>query len=229
MQSIPGSAPIQTPRSPGYVEAVSDDHGPSQMAARPTGSTTGRTAGRRDYVEALVLTVVLVGFVVVSVAAYFAMPVAQVEVASVWLPVLLIVLALALMIGLYVVTLRGLRNARHPMWRAATLAAVLSVVFVLGFAYVYLAMQTRSPGEVPGISTHLDALYFSVALIATVGFGDIAPTGQAARAVATVQMVFGLVFIGFLVRTAIQAGRQERQRRDEDHASKARWHEIGQE
>ena len=37
-------------------------------------------------------------------------------------------------------------------------------------------------------------------VVTTVGFGDITPVGQAARAIVTVQMIFDLLFLGVAVR-----------------------------
>jgi voltage-gated potassium channel len=80
---------------------------------------------------------------------------------------------------------------------AAKAMGMLSVltVGVLFFARAdyLLALQ---PGQFAELHTKIDALYFAVSTLATVGFGDIHATGQAARAAVTVQMVFNLVFIG---------------------------------
>ena len=50
------------------------------------------------------------------------------------------------------------------------------------------------------LRTKTDALYFTVTTLATVGFGDVHPTGQVARAIVTAQIVFNLVFLGSLAR-----------------------------
>lgn len=78
--------------------------------------------------------------------------------------------------------------------KAMGMLCVLTVA-VLFFARVdyLLALQ---PGEFAELHTKIDALYFTVSTLATVGFGDVHATGQAARAAVTVQMVFNLVFIG---------------------------------
>jgi voltage-gated potassium channel len=159
---------------------------------------------------------VLAGFVVAATAAYFAMPVGALQLTNMWEALGLVLLALTLLGGLYVRGLLRLRTRRHPLWRAAALVVVLVVTVVLGFAYGYLALQARSPGELSGLSTHMDALYFTVTMIATVGFGDIAPTGQVARAVATTQMIANLVILGFVVRTALDVGRREQERRGQN-------------
>jgi hypothetical protein len=78
-----------------------------------------------------------------------------------------------------------------------TLANV--VVFVaIFFAGTYLFLSHQH-NQVAGIKTHTDALYFSMTVLSTVGFGDIHATGQAARLIVTTQMLFDLVFVTSLV------------------------------
>jgi voltage-gated potassium channel len=60
--------------------------------------------------------------------------------------------------------------------------------------------------------TRTDALYFTVTVFTTVGFGDIVATTQLARLVVTVQMILDLVVLGLGVRVflgAVQRGRQQ--------------------
>lgn len=152
-------------------------------------------------------------FVVAAVAAYFAMPPKDLDVDSVWHAVLLLALAVVLLVLLYVVSLRRIGRSRYPMLRALLIITVFFVTYVLLMAYVYLSLESRFPGQVPGVSTHVDALYFTVTVLTTVGFGDIAPVGQAAKAVVTTQMVFTVVVLGALLRSAATVGRQEKERR----------------
>ena len=57
---------------------------------------------------------------------------------------------------------------------------------------------------------HTGALYFAVTVFSTVGFGDITPKGDLARAVVSMQMILDLVVIGAVVKllsTAATGGR----------------------
>lgn len=72
-------------------------------------------------------------------------------------------------------------------------AAIVSVLVV--FAYAFFALETHRPGQLDGLVTRLDALYFSATTMLTVGYGDVHATGQAARALVLVQMVFDVVFV----------------------------------
>ncbi|MFD7546327.1 potassium channel family protein [Streptomyces sp. NPDC059578] len=82
------------------------------------------------------------------------------------------------------------REGTHP----AFAILVLMCVTVLVFAVAYLALA-RDPGEFEGLYTRVDALYFTVVTLATVGFGDITAHGQSARVVVILQIVYTFVFL----------------------------------
>ncbi|MFS4109837.1 potassium channel family protein [Streptomyces sp. PD-S100-1] len=71
---------------------------------------------------------------------------------------------------------------------------VLMVLSVLVFASCYYALS-HQPGELTGLRTRIDALYFTLVTLATVGYGDITPHGQAARVVTILQIVYTFVFL----------------------------------
>lgn len=59
-------------------------------------------------------------------------------------------------------------------------------------------LATNVEGELVGIATRIDALYFSTVTMTTVGYGEIHATGQVARALVTMQLVFDVAFLGVL-------------------------------
>ncbi|MFZ4584933.1 MAG: potassium channel family protein [Acidimicrobiia bacterium] len=81
-------------------------------------------------------------------------------------------------------------------WQATGLETLVLAILITAvlFASLYFALASY-PGQIEGIQTKIDALYFSVTTLATVGYGDIHPAGQVTRVVATFQMLFDLVFI----------------------------------
>ncbi len=160
--------------------------------------------------------VVLTAYVGVLLAAYFSLPPAEVTFGDLLPTALLVLLAIGILLGGYVRGLRSITRARYPLLRSFSMLTVVLGAFIVVFSYVYLSMATRNPESLPGLQTHLDGLYFTVTMLSTVGFGDISPTSQPARAVATAQMMFNLVFLGFLLRTGVSVGRMERQRRTQD-------------
>jgi voltage-gated potassium channel len=81
------------------------------------------------------------------------------------------------------------------------LLELVAVVFALGF---YL-LEVTTPGQVDGLQTRTDALYFTLSTITTIGFGDVHAVGQLARVMVIVQMVFDVVFVAAVV--AVLSGR----------------------
>jgi voltage-gated potassium channel len=76
---------------------------------------------------------------------------------------------------------------------------VVWFVFALGF----YSLDLRRPDEVAGLKTRLDALYFVISTMLTVGYGDIHAAGQLARGLVVVELVFDVAFVatsGALVR-----------------------------
>jgi voltage-gated potassium channel len=67
------------------------------------------------------------------------------------------------------------------------------------FASGYLLLARSADGQLVGVHTKTDALYFTISTLATVGFGDVHPSGQLARSLVTIQIVFDLVFVAALV------------------------------
>jgi voltage-gated potassium channel len=96
------------------------------------------------------------------------------------------------------------------------LPAVLALT-VLVFAGIDAAIA-ESPGQFTGLASKLDAVYFAMATLTTVGFGDIHADGAQARAFVTVQMAYNVVILS----AAIAAGTARAQRRaDARHARRA--------
>jgi voltage-gated potassium channel len=91
------------------------------------------------------------------------------------------------------------------LWQAGEQArirglALLLTVSVLFFSYADESVA-RLPGQFASLTNKTDAAYFNISTLATVGFGDVHPTGQLARAAVTLQIVFNLIFLGAAVST----------------------------
>jgi hypothetical protein len=67
------------------------------------------------------------------------------------------------------------------------------------FAYGYYLLEKTRPGEVSGLQTRTDSLYFTVVTMTTIGYGDIHAAGQVARVLVIVQAAFNVIFVGALV------------------------------
>ena len=104
---------------------------------------------------------------------------------------------IASLLGLAVVgavIIRHLRRGDDPVGRLFLLLMVAVAVIALSFHAVSMI-----PGQFEGLETRTDALYFTVVTLATIGYGDIHPVGQTARALVVVAMGFHVVFLTFLV------------------------------
>ena len=81
---------------------------------------------------------------------------------------------------------------------------------------IYLGLASRS-GQFDELHTRIDALYFTMSTIATVGFGDVHATGQVARVVVTIQIFLDLIFVGLVARIILPTlARQRAQKREQE-------------
>ncbi len=129
--------------------------------------------------------------------------------------------AVRLLIGLLVVAgvvvwgVRTIAGARYPGVRAAGALALILPFFLLLFASTYFVMERASAASFTQPLTRTDALYFTVTVFSTVGFGDITAKSEAARIVLIVQMLADLAFLGAGVRVLLGAVSRGRERRSE--------------
>jgi voltage-gated potassium channel len=101
---------------------------------------------------------------------------------------------------------------------------LLLEIVVVAFATAYFMIAESTSDQIVGIETRLDSLYFTLVTMATVGYGDIHATGQAARGLVTVQIVFNLVFVGALgslLTNRMREAAVARQRPDSDDTDKS--------
>ena len=145
----------------------------------------------------------------VLVALYSLLPLDQPvgEATIAWL--LAGLLAFAVVVVLQV---RSILQSRYPAMRAVEALGAAVPLFVLVFASTYLLLASTRPQAFTEPLSHTDALYFTMTVFSTVGFGDIAPRSDAARLIVTVQMVGNLVVFGALARVVVGAVRMGRQR-----------------
>ncbi|MEV6108982.1 potassium channel family protein [Streptomyces sp. NPDC051940] len=78
--------------------------------------------------------------------------------------------------------------------RPAVVIPLLMAATVLTFAASYVELA-RHKGEFEGLNTRVDAIYFTVVTLATVGYGDIVPRGQAGKLVVLLQILYTFVFL----------------------------------
>jgi Ion channel len=69
-------------------------------------------------------------------------------------------------------------------------------LYLLLFASTYFLMERASAANFTQSLTRTDALYFSVTVFTTVGFGDIAARSETARVLLIIQMLADLALLG---------------------------------
>jgi hypothetical protein len=106
-----------------------------------------------------------------------------------------LVAVLALLVGAAVVMIRQLRLSAFD-WDRGIDGLVLAVeVMTVAFALIFYLIALQDPGQVVGLHTRVDSLYFTASTMLTVGYGDIHAEGQLARTLVLIQMVFDVIFI----------------------------------
>jgi voltage-gated potassium channel len=73
---------------------------------------------------------------------------------------------------------------------------------------VYLSNSVGDPAVFTHPLDHTTALYFTVTVFATVGFGDIVAASNAMKLLVTVQMLLNLVVFGLVIRVLTSAAQR---------------------
>jgi len=176
-------------------------------------------AVRRLVVRSLLISVALV-------VLYYRLPMTGALDAS---GTALLVVGLVVLVVLIVWQVRAILRSPYPGLRAIEALAGVIPLFLLLFAAAYVLLANAQPQAFTEPLTKTSALYFTVTVFATVGFGDIVPKSDAARVVTTVQMLGDLVVLGLVVRVILGAARVGRHQRsaDPDTAEPSTRHEPG--
>lgn len=126
--------------------------------------------------------------------------------------ILKLLLGLLLIGALLAWNVREILRSPFPGARAVGALLLAIPLFLTLFATSYYLMGDAEPSAFSEPLTRLDALYFTVTTFATVGFGDITAVSESARAIATGQMVVGLVLVGLIARVLLGAVEHSRNR-----------------
>lgn len=153
------------------------------------------------------LTVLIVGISTLEVSTS--------EIAGVLTWVIMGTIAIWLVLAaLYVrYQLRKVRVSPFPLIRGIEALTVGTVIFVTVFTKAYYTLSVNNPNAFTEPLSYFDAYYFTITVLATVGFGDIAPVTVTARAVAMLQMILDLGLLAVGVRVVITEVRRARDRR----------------
>jgi ion channel len=150
------------------------------------------------------------GSTAVLVVIYYLLPLDN---SALWFAAMMLVIGLAALIGLVAFQVHAISGSRYPALRALEALAVTVPLFLLLFASTYMVLAAILAHSFSQPLNHTDALYFTVTVFATVGFGDITATAAVARLVVTGQMIIDLVILGLGARVILGAVSRGRQRR----------------
>jgi voltage-gated potassium channel len=142
------------------------------------------------------------GSTVVLIAIYYLLPLDR---TSTGVAISMLAAGLLALTGLITFQVRSIIKAEYPALRGVGALATSAPLFLLLFAATYFVLGTISASNFSEPMTRTDALYFTVTVFATVGFGDITAKTEVARALVTGQMVAGIVVVGIGARLIVDA------------------------
>jgi hypothetical protein len=136
--------------------------------------------------------------------AYFALPIGR---ESGLRAVLRLGLDIALIGAVLAWQVKRISVAELPELRAVEALGIIIAVFLVAFSAIYLSLSHETPGTFTQTLDHARALYFTITVFSTVGFGDITPRTDASRLIVSAQMLLDLAIIGVVVRLLFNAAK----------------------
>ncbi len=153
----------------------------------------------------MVRTTLIVVFAwVLLIGVYFLVPAGRDSIADDVLRLVIGVSFVALVIGWQA---SHIVKAEIPELRAAQSLGVVLPLFLVVFSSIYLSLSDSSRLAFSQALDHISALYFTITVFSTVGFGDIVPRTDSCRILVSIQMLLDLVIIGAVVRILINAAK----------------------
>lgn len=99
-------------------------------------------------------------------------------------------------------------------WQAQAspiLVLICALEFAASFGALHQGVHLMRPEEYQNMRTSLDALYFSVVTMTTVGYGDVVPVGNLARVLSIVEILCGVLMLVVAVSGSMTVWIQRRQ------------------
>jgi hypothetical protein len=138
-------------------------------------------------------------------AAYFLIPTRGGDAGSDWPWLILVLCVFGVIVGIQV---PAIVKAKYPILRAVETLAILVPVYLLIFARIYLSTSLSDASAFNQPLSDVTALYFTVTVFASVGFGDIVAHTDSMRLLVTLQMLLNLVVFGVVIRLVASAARR---------------------
>jgi hypothetical protein len=101
--------------------------------------------------------------------------------------------------------IRSIIASSFPRIKAIGALGVGIPLLLVVFSAVYFLIENSVPGSFSEPLDKTDALYFTITVFATVGFGDIVAVSTLARVFVSLQMLLDLVVIGIIAKVVLGA------------------------
>ncbi|MEI2784510.1 MAG: potassium channel family protein [Candidatus Nanopelagicales bacterium] len=106
-----------------------------------------------------------------------------------------------------------IQKARHPAATGITMLAVMVTAIIAIFALAYLSLSIDNPANFNVPLDKISALYFTMTILTTVGFGDIHAQTHPAMIAVMVQMVLSLTLVTTLAKVLMETSRRVTRKR----------------
>ncbi|MBM7459582.1 potassium channel family protein [Rhodococcus coprophilus] len=128
--------------------------------------------------------------------------------------VFMLVAGVLVVVAVAVWQIRKVMGSQYPAVRAVEAAAATVAVYLVGYSTLYYVISGTDELGFSEVLSRVDALYFSLTVFATVGFGDIVATTDATRAVVSVQIVGNLILLAVGIRVLTGVVQWRRRQRE---------------
>jgi voltage-gated potassium channel len=128
-------------------------------------------------------------------------------------PILAGFVGVALYVWFFRRQVRGVYKSQYPTLRAIESLILVAALFLAIFAMVYVMISINDTSAFTEPLNSFNAYYYSLTVLATVGFGDIAPNTVMARSFTMVQMALDIAFIAVIIKVMSNAARKAIQAR----------------
>lgn len=95
---------------------------------------------------------------------------------------------------------RAIMGSPYPRLRAFETLTIGIPLLLIVFASAYYVIQNADVNSFTQPLSKTDALYFTITVFSTVGFGDITAKAELARILVSIQMMFDLAVFGFVAK-----------------------------
>ena len=124
-----------------------------------------------------------------------------------WLDALIGLAAIGAIVPLTVRRVSAVKTTDRPTLVAIEALVMLFLLLIFGFSALYLTIN-RDGDQFFGLNTRVDAMYFTVTTLSTVGYGDVHAIGQAGRIAVTAQILVDFTLLAVSVRLLLDTTRQ---------------------